>query len=287
MWPSSQSPPPPSQQQPPGPPGPPPAAHAHSNLNPLRNEQELPPPSYYSSVIQPGGGGNSNSSQQDHQQQHQPPQQGKELEVHPPRIGDRAPSLGPTVTFPTEKPLLVVFLRVCGCPFAAQTFTNLTTFSTHHPSITCLTITQSPAPETDEWIISLGGLWSISSVLPDPSLSLYHAWGLGQNRSWYDWFVENLKVPVTTPTNVTSLDHRGHGKYQGGSKWQQGAAFGVDKSGTVRWVWVGRQVDEIPDFEKGGVVEALVGRRGGRSKKGEGRGVKKEGEGGDEGQQLK
>ncbi|KAK4174781.1 hypothetical protein QBC36DRAFT_217695, partial [Triangularia setosa] len=245
MWSSSQSPP----QQP----GPPPAAHPHAQLNPLRDDgnyqqEQLPPPSYYSSVLlqQPGGGNNS--------QQDQPPpppldsnNNHQSSESRPPRLGDRAPSLGPSVKFPTEKPVLVVFLRVCGCPFAEQTFTNLTSFSLAHPEITCIAVTQSPPSETDTWIISLGGLWSISSVLPDPLLSLYHLWGLRQNRSWYDWFVENLKVPVTKPVNVTSLDHKAHGVYHGGSKWQQGGAFGLDRAGWVRWAWVGQKVDEVPD----------------------------------------
>ncbi|KAK4194740.1 hypothetical protein QBC40DRAFT_213009, partial [Triangularia verruculosa] len=229
MWPSSQS--------PPAPPGPPPAVHAHSHVNTRRSaadEEELPPPSYYSSVVQPERDGQQLVGTRD----------------QPPRVGDRAPSLGPTVTFPTEKPVLVVFLRVCGCPFAEKTFTNLTTFSTTHPEITCIAVTQSPPAETDDWVISLGGAWSVT-VVPDPELKLYRAWGLGENRSWYDWFVENLKVPLTSPTNVTSLDHTtGHGRrYTGGSKWQQGAGFGVDAGGVVRWVWVGGRVDEVVDFE--------------------------------------
>ncbi|KAK0665999.1 hypothetical protein QBC41DRAFT_281851 [Cercophora samala] len=267
MWPSSQSPP----QQP----GPPPQAHPHAaRASPLRDDdqQELPPPSYYSSVLQPFVGGGTD----DRRDQQPPPVDTKPPATQPPRIGDRAPSLGPGITFPTDKPLLVVFLRVCGCPFAEATFTNLTNFSTRHPSITCLAVTQSPPSSTDTWIISLGGLWSIASVIPDPSLSLYRRWGLHENRSWYDWFVENLKVPITKPVNVTNLEHKAIvGGYEGGSKWQQGGAFGVDEGGVVRWVWVGRKVDEVVDFERGGVVEALLGRekkKGGRKGEGEGEG---------------
>ncbi|KAK4639162.1 hypothetical protein QC761_705710 [Podospora bellae-mahoneyi] len=267
MWPSS-------------PPGPPPQAHPHAIANPLRDEeqQSLPPPSYYSSVLQPTGGSN-------HQQEQPPPVDNKELETQPPRIGDRAPSLGPSITFPTDKPLLVVFLRYCGCPFAEQAFTTLTTFSTTHPSITCIAITQSPPSESDTWIISLGGLWSISTVIPDPSLSLYHSWGLHQNRSWYDWFVENLKVPITKPVNVTNLEHKPHGRYEGENKWQQGGAFGIDQDGFVRWAWVGRKVDDVVDFERGGVVEALFGREKQKKKKG-GEGGDNKDEGGGNGQLM-
>ncbi len=45
------------------------------------------------------------------------PSHENEEEVVPvPQIGDRAPTLGKTIQFPHEKPVVVVFLRHCGCP---------------------------------------------------------------------------------------------------------------------------------------------------------------------------
>ena len=39
-----------------------------------------------------------------------------EVVVPVPKIGDRAPTLGDAIHFPRDKPVLVVFLRHCGCP---------------------------------------------------------------------------------------------------------------------------------------------------------------------------
>lgn len=44
------------------------------------------------------------------------PHQNEEDVVPVPQVGDWAPTLGETVQFPREKPVVVVFLRHCGCP---------------------------------------------------------------------------------------------------------------------------------------------------------------------------
>lgn len=55
------------------------------------NEREMPQPQQDSNSAQPG--------------------------VAPvPKVGDRAPTLGRAVNFPRGKPVIVVFLRHCGCP---------------------------------------------------------------------------------------------------------------------------------------------------------------------------
>ncbi|KAK4456883.1 hypothetical protein QBC42DRAFT_292136, partial [Cladorrhinum samala] len=46
-----------------------------------------------------------------------PPYQATENIAPPvPNVGDRAPALGREVLFPNDKPVIVVFLRHCGCP---------------------------------------------------------------------------------------------------------------------------------------------------------------------------
>lgn len=39
-----------------------------------------------------------------------------EAVVPVPQVGDPAPTLGKDVHFPSDKPVMVVFLRHCGCP---------------------------------------------------------------------------------------------------------------------------------------------------------------------------
>ena len=119
----------------------------------------------------------------------QPTHQDSNVVVPVPEIGDRAPTLGDAVHFPRDKPVLVVFLRHCGCPcksslhtallfgsfhghgwvfgagagtgtdalslrvcaVAEQTFQRLTDISNHHPELHCVAVTQSGPEETDKW----------------------------------------------------------------------------------------------------------------------------------------
>jgi hypothetical protein len=93
--------------------------------------------------------------------QSRPTSQGSQTneEVVPvPKIGDIAPSLGKDIHFPRDKPVLVVFLRHCGCPFAEKTFKLLTNLSNHHPEIHCVAVSQSSQQDTDKWCVSLTAL---------------------------------------------------------------------------------------------------------------------------------
>ena len=68
-----------------------------------------------------------------------------------PKVGDHAPSLGHDVHFPNDKPVVAVFLRHCGCPFAEETFRRLTDLSNHHPELHCVAVSQASREETDRW----------------------------------------------------------------------------------------------------------------------------------------
>ncbi|KAG7290666.1 hypothetical protein NEMBOFW57_000669 [Staphylotrichum longicolle] len=107
-----------------------------------------------------------------------------EAVVPVPQVGDPAPTLGKDVHFPSDKPVMVVFLRHCGCPFAEKTFKLLTDLSNHHPELHCVAVSQSTQEETDKWIVQVGGEWEVQMVI-DPQRELYHAWGLGVSSTWY------------------------------------------------------------------------------------------------------
>ncbi|KAL2181551.1 uncharacterized protein P884DRAFT_295849 [Thermothelomyces heterothallicus CBS 202.75] len=174
-------------------------------------------------------------------------QQGANAEevVPVPKVGDRAPSLGKDIHFPHDKPLLVVFLRHCGCPFAEKTFKLLTNLSNHHPEVHCVAVSQSDQKDTDEWVVQVGGEWDVQ-VLPDPQRELYHAWGLGVSSTWYAMNPMALWRTWKLGTEEGIWNRNA----QGGSKWQIGGAFGVDREGIVRWSKPAASADEIPDFKE-------------------------------------
>jgi hypothetical protein len=72
-----------------------------------------------------------------------------------PNVGDAAPTLGKDIGFPHDKPVLVVFLRHCGDPFAEKTFRLLTDLSNHHSEVHCVAVSQSSQEETDKWCVTV------------------------------------------------------------------------------------------------------------------------------------
>ncbi|KAK3944609.1 hypothetical protein QBC46DRAFT_373830 [Diplogelasinospora grovesii] len=175
-------------------------------------------------------------------------------EVAPlPKVGDPAPTSfppptsapsAPALSFPSDKPVLVVFLRHCGCPFAEKTFKSLTKLSTRHPELHCIAVSHSSQTATDRWIIEVGGEWDVQ-VIVDPDRDLYSAWGLGISSTWHalsPWAIyKTYQLGKTEGIwNRTT---------ESGSRWQTGGAFAVDKSGIVRWVQVAHSADDIPNFD--------------------------------------
>jgi len=176
----------------------------------------------------------------------QPQQDSDAAEVVPvPGAGDRAPSLGNDISFPHEKPVLVVFLRHCGCPFAEKTFKLLTNVSNHHPEIHCVAVSQSGQDDTDKWVVQVGGEWDVQVVV-DPHRELYHAWGLGLGSTWYAMNPLALWHTWKLGTDEGIWNRNA----QSGSKWQIGGAFGVDRDGLVRWSRPAESADEVPDFKE-------------------------------------
>ena len=84
-------------------------------------------------------------------QPHDPHADGEVVPI--PNVGDSAPTLGKDIRFPHDKPVLAVFLRHCGDPFAEKTFRLLTDLSNHHPEVHCVAVSQSSQEETDKWYV--------------------------------------------------------------------------------------------------------------------------------------
>ncbi|KAK3313469.1 hypothetical protein B0H66DRAFT_606727 [Apodospora peruviana] len=183
-------------------------------------------------------------------QSRQSPPDPPERQIAPaPKVGDRAPQSSPDIAFPTSKPVIIVFLRHCGDAFAEKTFNKLTAFSVKHPSIKCIAVSHSSQSATDKWVIDVGGEWEVE-VLVDPERNLYAQWGLGLGSTWQ----------VMGPSQVINAYRLGTDEGiwgqvvegdESGNKWQMGGAFAVDCSGAVRWVHIGGNASDIPDFEEG------------------------------------
>ncbi|KAH8894778.1 hypothetical protein GQ53DRAFT_642352 [Thozetella sp. PMI_491] len=165
-------------------------------------------------------------------------------EVAPaPKVGDKAPS-SEQIPFPSPKPVLIVFLRHCGCPFAEKTFKSLSKFSSAHPEIHCIAVSHSTQDATDKWVVEVGGEWEIS-VLVDYERDLYAQWGLGISTTWH----------ALNPWSLYSTYRLGKEEgiwnraTESGTRWQTSGAFAVDAAGIVRWAKVARTADDVPNLE--------------------------------------
>ncbi|CAK7215408.1 hypothetical protein SCUCBS95973_002462 [Sporothrix curviconia] len=196
--------------------------------------------------------------------------------IAPPPVVDGTAPDSPELNLPRSKPVLLVFLRQCGDPFAEKTFRSLAALSEDRPELTCIAVSQAIREVTDLWVSDIGGAWE-TEVIADPERSLFARWGLGLNTSWqmfnpralYSTFAlgrnEGIwsqawggqrKVPTVTATateaSSTEADGTPKPKIPGqsvnGNKWQMGGAFAIDVAGSVRWVHVPTASDDIIDF---------------------------------------
>ena len=98
----------------------------------------------------------------------------------PPAIGSKAPATSKIQL--SLAPLVITFLRHCGCPFAEKTFLNLREVARDHRDTTFLAISHSSQAATDSWLASLpqaGSEPDNLQVIVDEDREAYSAWGLG------------------------------------------------------------------------------------------------------------
>ncbi|KAL1903559.1 hypothetical protein Sste5346_000187 [Sporothrix stenoceras] len=177
----------------------------------------------------------------------------------------------PEFNMPRSKPVLIVFLRQCGDPFAEKTFRSLAALSEDRPELMCIAVSQASREVTDLWVADIGGAWEVE-VVADPERSLYARWGLGLNTSWQMFNPRALyatyalgrdegiwsrawgghkKVPVpesSKPSSEPGTGSSAPGSTANGNKWQMGGGFAVDVAGGIRWVHVPVASEDIVDF---------------------------------------
>ncbi|KAK3707113.1 hypothetical protein LTR37_012282 [Vermiconidia calcicola] len=165
-----------------------------------------------------------------------------------PQIGRRAPDT-PKLQLQPGRPVVVVYLRHCGCPFSEQTYLNLREAAKDHKDIEFVAVSHSDEESTNKWMASLPQAGSGSSnlrVVVDEKVEIYAAWGLGPSSYAH----------VLSPWSMLSVWKLGKEKgiwnrpTESGSRWQTAGAYAVDGSGIVRWGGPAQRADEIPDFEK-------------------------------------
>jgi hypothetical protein len=178
----------------------------------------------------------------------------------PPAVGSKAPSTSKIQL--SLAPLVVTFLRHCGCPFAEKTFLNLREVARGHRDTTFLAISHSSQTATDSWLASLpqaGSEPDNLQVIVDEGREAYTAWGLGVSGYSH----------VLSPGGLYGVWKLGREEgiwnrpTESGSRWQTAGSFGVDGTGVVRWVRVAERADEIPDLEEAAVAAEADGDMGG------------------------
>ena len=161
----------------------------------------------------------------------------------PPSIGSNAPFI-PNV--PTRhRPLIITFLRHCGCPFAEKTFLSLRSYASSYPHITFVAVSHSDEASTDKWLEAVGGAGQVQ-VIVDAERKIYGEWGLGISGFWH------VLNPLGMWNAYKLVKEEGiwNRPTESGSRWQKSGTFAIDGTGIVRWGHVAPGADWIPDWEE-------------------------------------
>ncbi|KAF9733125.1 hypothetical protein PMIN06_004670 [Paraphaeosphaeria minitans] len=166
-----------------------------------------------------------------------------------PDVGENAPSSS-RLALPAEdgKPLVVTFLRHCGCPFAEKTFLNMrSAASRYKDTIHFVAVSHSDRASTDHWLASLRQSSENGhvAVIVDEEREIHAQWGLGVSSFWH----------VLNPWSLLSVYRlaKQEGIYnrptESGTRWQTSGTFAVDGKGKVTWSKPSASADEVPDLE--------------------------------------
>ncbi|MCJ1377733.1 hypothetical protein MMC17_000829 [Xylographa soralifera] len=151
---------------------------------------------------------------------------------------------------PDNLPIIVTFLRHCGCPFAEKTFQHLTSAASSNPDIHFVAVSHSSQAATETWLSALDYSATASpnvQVVVDDARTLYARWGLGVSSTWH----------VMSPISMWSAYKLGKDEgiwnrpTESGTRWQTAGSFAVDGSGIVRWAQVAERADDMGELLEG------------------------------------
>jgi len=144
---------------------------------------------------------------------------------NPPSNGDSAPRL--PVVQDTEKPVLVVFLRHTGCPFAERTVKQLNRWAATHLDVEVVCIGHGDPLVFKHWLSLIDSGGNLN-VYVDEARSYYGQWGLGYTRLTHF-------VNIPTLIKVLGLAFKGiRNRVASGTRWQSAGVFLV-VGGKVVW----------------------------------------------------
>ncbi|CED84848.1 hypothetical protein [Phaffia rhodozyma] len=195
-----------------------------------------------------------------------------------PTVGSPAPKdPNDRLNFPLDppRPIALVFVRHCGCPFAEDTVHTLLHKVLDDPErytlasgskLQFLIVTHAPLTESREWFASVlhaayesykpaeGKTKPDSDVIQQhfslfpqgPSQSLSKAYGLGSLPSYSTMFSKGMWA------EFSKLKERGivnRATASGSDRWAAHGGCVVDQNGTVKWIWIADKIEEFGDWE--------------------------------------
>ncbi|KAF2005843.1 hypothetical protein P154DRAFT_551166 [Amniculicola lignicola CBS 123094] len=164
----------------------------------------------------------------------------------PPAVGQKAPETSKLGGLGKDgKPVVVTFLRHCGCPFAEKTFKSMRDTAPTHPDIRFIAVSHSDQEATNRWLEALGGPADVEVVI-DPERESYAAWGLGVTSFWHVLNPWSLYAVYT----LGKQDNIWNRDTESGTRWQSSGSFAVGGDGTVKWGGASGSADYVPGFEE-------------------------------------
>ncbi|KAJ7180925.1 hypothetical protein C8R46DRAFT_985991 [Mycena filopes] len=165
-----------------------------------------------------------------------------------PAIGVKAPS-SDRLLIPSAdgRPIVITFLRHCGCPFAEKTFKAIRAAAEHHPHIRFIAVSHSEQGATDRWVDALGGSENSLEIVVDTDRKIFAQWGLGVSS--FGHFMS--PVGMWAAYRLGKEEGIWNRPTESGNRWQMAGSFAVDEEGILRWGRAMRSAAEIPNFEEG------------------------------------
>ncbi|EPS40706.1 hypothetical protein H072_5400 [Dactylellina haptotyla CBS 200.50] len=165
------------------------------------------------------------------------------------KVGDHFPESDqlPQLQNLDGRPVLLTFLRHCGCPFAEKTFQSFRTLCDSSPDVRFIAISHSSQEDTDEWVVSVGGTGDVEIVV-DPQRTLYAKWGLGFSSYWANIGPVTLWKAIKLGQEELIYNR----PTKSGYRWQTAGSFAIDGTdGTVQWAHVSQNAPDVANFEDG------------------------------------
>lgn len=139
------------------------------------------------------------------------------------------------------RPVVVIFLRHVGCPFAEATLLAARRLAETDDGADWVAFSHGGRDATDRWCARLGGAGKVRVAVDEPR-AVYAAWGLG--RTSLTHFAGRRSLGgVLRLARLGIRNHRASG-----TRWQRAGAFALDGDRIVRWRHLPAHAGDLPDL---------------------------------------